>query len=71
MVHSSGIDQKVLGADSEWQGKSIGFLRDCIKYATALMVDLGKNTAWAGDETLLPMDLVPLVKFYFHPENSL
>jgi hypothetical protein len=71
LVHSAGVYPKIPGADPEWQGKSISFLRDRSKYANPQMVELRKTMAWAWDDVMLPTDLLPMEDFYSCPGNHL
>ena len=70
-IHSAGTYPKIPGADPEWQGKSIGFLGDRTQFASPQMVDLGKITAWAWEEQLIPMDTLPMETFYQDEVNRL
>ena len=46
LMHSAGIYPRVPGAGPEWQGKSIGFLGDCTRFASPHMTELGRTTTW-------------------------
>ena len=35
-----------------------------MQFASPQLVDLGKNTAWAWEEQLIPTDTLPMVMFY-------
>jgi hypothetical protein len=63
LVHLAGTYPKVPGADSNWEGKSIGFLGDHTTYATPQMVELGKNTTWGWDDSMRPTDLSIMDEF--------
>jgi hypothetical protein len=69
LVHSAGIYPNIPGADPAWKGKAVGFLGDRTRYATPQMVELGKNVAWAWDDSPICKDVVAMQAFYAMPEN--
>jgi len=42
-----------------------------MRYTNPQMVKLGKTMAWAWEETMLPMDLIPMAAYYSCPDIHL
>jgi hypothetical protein len=67
LIHSAGIYLNVPGADSEWAGKTIGFLGNRMSYATPQLIELGQTTAWAWEEDSVCTDIIALAEFFARP----